>query len=125
MSRTERRDPRSLSELLTHGNLGSLAAEARRRSELADRIRTVLPPEDAEHLVSAGINDAGELVIAMDSPAWAARVRYYAERLTALQPGDAAALGAGADALVGRRIRVQVSPGAGRTDRGKRQPGTS
>lgn len=124
MSRTERRDPRSLSELLTHGNLGSLAAEARRRAELADRIRTVLPPEDAEHLVSAGINDAGELVIAMDSPAWAARVRYYAERLTALQPGDAAA--PGADALVGRRIRVQVSPRAGRAGRGGAgQPGTS
>ncbi len=110
--------------MLTHGNLGSLASEARRRAELADRIRTVLPPEDAEHLVSAGINDAGELVIAMDSPAWAARVRYYAERLTALQPGEAADAERG---LVGRRIRVQVSPRAGRaTGRsGKGQPGTS
>ncbi len=28
------------------------------------------------HLVNAATNEAGELVLVMDSPAWAARVRY-------------------------------------------------
>jgi len=44
-------------------------------------IRKLLPAEEAAHLVSAATNDAGELVIVMDSPSWAARVRYAVENL--------------------------------------------
>ena len=36
---------------------------------------------EAEHLVSARNNEEGVLVIAMDSPAWATRVRYRAREL--------------------------------------------
>lgn len=40
------------------------------------RIRKLLPAEEAAHVVSASTNDAGELVLVMDTPSWAARVRY-------------------------------------------------
>jgi hypothetical protein len=46
-----------------------------------DEIRKLLPPDEATHLVSAATNDQGELVVVMDSPSWAARVRYSLERL--------------------------------------------
>jgi hypothetical protein len=40
------------------------------------QIRRLLPAEEAAHLVNAATNEAGELVLQMDTPAWAARVRY-------------------------------------------------
>ena len=40
------------------------------------RVRKLLPAEEAAHVVSAATNEAGELVLVMDSPSWAARVRY-------------------------------------------------
>jgi len=42
-----------------------------------------LPPEEAEHLVSASTSAAGELVLVMDSAVWAARVRYRGAELGA------------------------------------------
>ena len=39
-------------------------------------MRSLLPEEEAAHVVSAATNEAGELVLVMDSPSWAARVRY-------------------------------------------------
>jgi hypothetical protein len=39
-------------------------------------MRALLPAEEAAHVVSAATNDAGELVLVMDTPSWAARVRY-------------------------------------------------
>jgi hypothetical protein len=44
-------------------------------------LRKLLPAEEAAHLVSATTNEAGELVVVMDSPSWAARVRYSIESL--------------------------------------------
>ena len=41
-----------------------------------DRVRKLLPAEEAAHVVSAATNEAGELVLVMDAPSWAARVRY-------------------------------------------------
>jgi len=41
----------------------------------------MLSASEAEHLVSAGKDSEGQLVIAMDSAAWAARVRYRAREL--------------------------------------------
>ena len=35
-----------------------------------------MPAEEAAHVVSAATNEAGELVLVMDAPSWAARVRY-------------------------------------------------
>jgi hypothetical protein len=40
------------------------------------RVRKLLPAEEAAHVVSAATNEAGELVLVMDTPRWAARVRY-------------------------------------------------
>jgi hypothetical protein len=55
------------------------------------------------HLVAANATDTGELVLMMDSSAWAARVRYRAEDLGA------------------ERLRVRVLP----TPAQSAKPGTS
>lgn len=69
-------EPRHLSELLRRGGLARLQRESdRRRLETAE-VRKLLPVEEAAHLVSATTNEAGELVLVMDTPSWAARVRY-------------------------------------------------
>ena len=88
----------SLGDLLRSGNLASLAAESQRRQDLAESIRERLPAEEAAHLVAAGTDDDGHLVLIMDASVWAARVRYMAREL-------------GAD-----RIRVKVLPGGNTID---------
>ena len=47
------------------------------------RVRKLLPAEEAAHVVSATTNEAGELVLVMDAPSWAARVRYCLRELPA------------------------------------------
>jgi hypothetical protein len=74
-------EPRRLADWLAEGPLGELAREAERRRSATAEIRGLLPAEEATHLVSAATNDAGELVIVMDSPSWAARVRYAVDNL--------------------------------------------
>ena len=69
-------EPKHLSELLRRGSLADLKREAERRRMETAQIRRLLPADEATHLVNAATNAAGELVILMDSPAWAARVRY-------------------------------------------------
>ncbi len=69
-------EPRKLAELLGTGSLAELAREAERRRLETGEIRKLLPPDEAQHLVSASTNAAGELVLVMDTPSWAARVRY-------------------------------------------------
>ena len=86
------KSPRSVAELLETGHLADLAEEARRRGGLTERIRALLPADEAAHLVAANTSDTGDLVLMMDSSVWAARVRYRAEDL-----------GAG-------RLRVRVLP---------------
>jgi predicted nucleic acid-binding Zn ribbon protein len=88
--------PRSLGELLQSGDISRLKAEAAKRRELAARVRAELPEAEAEHVVSAHFDDQGLLVIGMDSPAWAARLRYSTAELlgkplkvrTAVPPGS-------------------------------------
>jgi hypothetical protein len=75
------REPRSLADYLADGPLGALAREANRRRLATEEIRKLLPADEALHLVSAATNPAGELVVVMDSPSWAARVRYSLDRL--------------------------------------------
>lgn len=74
-------DLRSLADLLRSGQLGNLQQEAGRRRALAAEIRALLPEAEAAHLVGAALGPAGELVLIMDSPAWAARARYLAPSL--------------------------------------------
>jgi len=69
-------EPRHLSKLLTQGSLAALRQEAERRRTETAAIRRLLPPEEASHLVSAATAANGDLVLVMDTPGWAARVRY-------------------------------------------------
>ena len=69
-------EPRHLSELLNAGPLSRVLREAERRRTETARMRTLLPAEEAAHVVSAATNEAGELVLIMDTPSWAARVCY-------------------------------------------------
>jgi hypothetical protein len=69
-------EPRHLSELLGQGSVARLQREAERRRLETAKIRRLLPAEEGAHLVSAATNDAGELILVMDTPSWAARVRY-------------------------------------------------
>jgi hypothetical protein len=68
--------PRHLSELLNAGPLARVLRESERRRLETVRIRKLLPAEEAAHVVSATTNEAGEVVLVMDTPSWAARVRY-------------------------------------------------
>lgn len=49
------------------------------------RVKGLLPAEEAAHVVSAATNEAGELVLVMDTPSWAARVRYCLGALPSLK----------------------------------------
>lgn len=69
-------EPRHLSELMSDGPLARLLREAERRRKETAEVRALLPAEEAAHVVSAATNETGELVLVMDSPSWAARVRY-------------------------------------------------
>ena len=69
-------EPRHLSELLGQGSLSRILREADRRRMETAQVRGLLPAEESAHLVSASTNAAGELVLVMDTPSWAARVRY-------------------------------------------------
>jgi hypothetical protein len=73
--------PKRLRELLEGGRLAELGEEAKRRREATAKIRSLLPAEEASHLVSAGTNEDGELILVVDTPAWAARMRYSVARL--------------------------------------------
>jgi hypothetical protein len=69
-------DARKLADVMSSGGIANLAREAERRNLATEEIRRLLPAEEAAHLVSASTNAAGELVLVMDGPAWAARARY-------------------------------------------------
>jgi len=65
------------------GYLAELVRESERRRLETDAVRKLLPPDEASHLVSAATEASGELVLVMDSPSWAARVRYCVTSLPA------------------------------------------
>ena len=88
------REPRRLADCIANGPLGALAREADRRRLATEEIRKLLPADEATHLVSAATESDGELVIVMDSPSWAARVRYSI-------------------ASVSARVRIKVVPRGG------------
>lgn len=86
--------PRRIGDLLQIGDIGRLRAEAAGRRDLAERVRAVLPPHEAAHVVSARVDEEGRLSVGMDSAAWAARLRYSTTE------------------LLGKEIRVHVvAPG--------------
>jgi hypothetical protein len=85
------RGPRRIGDLLQIGDIGRLKAEAAGRRDLAGQVRASLPVHEAEHVVSARLDDEDRLVIGMDSAAWAARLRYSTRE------------------LLGKEIRVHVA----------------
>lgn len=74
-------EPKKLADVLATGSLAALQRESERRRLATAEIKKLLPAEEAAHLVSAVTNAAGELVLVMDTPAWAARVRYATANL--------------------------------------------
>ena len=73
--------PRSLGELLQSGDIGRLRGEAAARREFLAEIKALLPPDEADHVVTAGTDRRGRLVLGVDSAVWAARVRYRTREL--------------------------------------------
>ena len=92
ISKTMADEPLHLSKLLGHGAISALRCEAERRRLETAQIRALLPAEEAAHLVSAATNETGELVLVMDSPSWAARMRFCA------------------GALPNPRVKIRVAP---------------
>lgn len=68
--------PTALGALLDLGRLGELSHEARERRRFTERIRALLPADEAAHVLTASRGADGGLVLGMDSAAWASRVRY-------------------------------------------------
>ena len=75
------KDPRRLGELLEEGRLAALRDEAARRRTATVDISARLEPDEAAHVIHASIDANGGLVLVLDSPAWAARLRYRAAGL--------------------------------------------
>lgn len=73
--------PKSLADLLQSGDIAKLRLEAAARRDFTAELKLLLPADEASHLVAASTNAAGQLVLSMDSAAWAARVRYRAREL--------------------------------------------
>jgi hypothetical protein len=75
--------PKSLSKLISSqdSRIGQLAQEARSRLELADHIRTGLPPELSAELTACALDANQTLIVRASNPAWAARLRFESERL--------------------------------------------
>ncbi len=83
---------KSLENLLNpndDGGLGDLVRHAREMGELADQLQQALPDDMKTSICAANIRDNGDLVILASSPAWAAKLRFEADRLmtTARQTG--------------------------------------
>ena len=70
------KDPRRLGELLEDGSLAALKREVLRRRNATISSCALLPADEAAHVVTAAFDADGTLVLTMDTPAWAARVRY-------------------------------------------------
>lgn len=86
-------EPHRLADVIARGSLARLRSEAERRRMETAAIRRLLPNEEGAHLVHASTNEAGELVLVMDTPGWAARVRF--------------AVGS----LPHARVKIRVAPG--------------
>ena len=83
---------KSLENLLNpndDGGLGDIVRHAKDMGELVHKLQQALPDDIRSSIRSANIRDNGELVILASSPAWAAKLRFEADRLmdTARQTG--------------------------------------
>ena len=71
------------------GGLGDIIRHAKDMGELVHELQQALPDDLSASIRSANIRDDGELVVLASSPAWAAKLRFEADRLmaTARQTG--------------------------------------
>jgi len=71
------------------GGLGDIIRHARDMGELVHKLQQALPDDMTTSILSANIRDNGELVVLVSTPAWAAKLRFEANRLmaTARQTG--------------------------------------
>lgn len=65
------------------GGLGDIVRHAQDMGELLQCLQQQLPEESAAQILSANVRDDGELVVLVSSPAWAAKLRFEADRLMA------------------------------------------
>ncbi len=65
------------------GNLGDIIRHAQDMGELVRVLQRSMPVESATSVSAANIRDDGELVVLASSPAWAAKLRFEADRLMA------------------------------------------
>ena len=72
--------PKLLKDLLAGRSLAGLAERAAATDRLARRLQALLPAELASHVTGANIR-AGRLVVLVDAPAWASRLRFEAPAL--------------------------------------------
>ena len=63
--------------------LADVVERAREMGALTETLSKALDPEMGQALVAANIRDDGELVVIARSPAWAARLRFEADKLLA------------------------------------------
>jgi hypothetical protein len=99
---------RSIKELLNTGGkrLSDLKQKSRERSLALEHVRAALPQPLARSIVSAGL-DRGQLTIGVAGAAWAARLRYATDTLSARVSSSM-----GADI---QKIRIRVVPPAPKT----------
>ncbi|MDH4106934.1 MAG: DUF721 domain-containing protein [Gammaproteobacteria bacterium] len=83
------------------GSLDKIIQHAQEMEGLTERLRQALGPELGRELVAANLRESGELVLICSSSAWAARLRFEADRLVEL-------LCASGERVSG--CRVKVSP---------------
>jgi len=71
------------------GGLGEIVRHAKDMGELVHKLQQALPDDLSASVRAANIRDNGELVVLAASPAWAAKLRFEADRLmtTARQSG--------------------------------------
>ena len=72
--------PTLLKDLLRSQSLADLAERAASTDALARQVQAILPSDVAGHVVGANIRD-NLVVIIVDAPAWAARVRFEASSI--------------------------------------------
>jgi len=65
------------------GGLGDIIRHARDMGDLVHKLQQALPDDMTTSIHSANIRDNGELVVLVSTPAWAAKLRFEANRLMA------------------------------------------
>jgi len=79
--------------------LDKIIQRAQEMEELTETLRAALGEELGRQLAAANLRDSGELVLVCTSSAWAAKLRFEAERLVVLLRESGAAVS-------GCRVRV-------------------